>query len=221
MSVSTMHDRDVTAVRRRFWIAWLASCAVLFFLGAMVLGTVLYFSKGPLAASGGMYFFKRVELPVPQFFQGDPRWANDPLGPTNSTLGGEGCAVASAAMVLRSYGVDTDPGSLNRFLSDHEGYTPQGWLYWEKAAEAAPKQARHVYEDAASHYLIDSNLRRGNPVIVRLRYSNGITHFMVICGKDGFDYLVRDPGAGGAKGVYPLKEFGSGIEALRFYEKLS
>ena len=37
----------------------------------------------------------------------------------------------------------------------------------------------------------------------------------------GFDYLVRDPGAGGSKGVYPLKEFGSGIEALRFYEKLS
>src|SRR5476649_2926437 len=106
MVATLMHDHDVTAVRRRFWIVWLASCAVLFFLGALVLASVLYVSKGPLAASGGMYFFKRVELPVPQYFQGDPRWANDPLGPTTSTLGGEGCAVASAAMVLRSYGVE-------------------------------------------------------------------------------------------------------------------
>jgi hypothetical protein len=57
-------------------------------------------------------------------------------------------------------------------------------------------------------------------VIVRVRYGSGITHFVVIAGKDGFDYLVRDPGAGAAKGYYPLRELGSDIEALRFYEQL-
>mgnify|MGYP001607066153 CR=1 FL=1 len=31
------------------------------------------------------------------------------------------------------------------------------------------------------------------------------SHFVVIAGKDGFDYLVRDPGAGSAKGLYPLR----------------
>jgi hypothetical protein len=220
MVTAPMTDRSVNAVRRRFWIAWLASCAVLLFLGAAAVAAFLYLHKGPLSASGGLYFLKRVEIPVPQFFQGDPRWANDLLGPTSGTLGAEGCAVAAAAMVLRSYGIETEPGALNRFLTTNAGYTPEGWLYWEKAAEIAPTKVRHVYEDAASHYLIDSNLRRGNPVIVRLRYPNGVTHFMVICGKDGFDYLVRDPGEGGAKGVYPLKEFGSRIEALRFYERL-
>jgi hypothetical protein len=45
-------------------------------------------------------------------------------------------------------------------------------------------------------------------------------HFVVIAGKDGFDYLIRDPGAGAAKGLYPLREFGSRIEALRFYEPI-
>ncbi len=220
MVTSLMSEQSVKVVQRRFWIVWLASCAVLIFLGSVVLGVVLYLHKGPLAASGGWYFFKRTEIPVPQFFQGDPRWADDLLGPTEGTMGGEGCAVASAAMVLRSYGIETDPGTLNKFLTTHAGYTPEGWLYWEKASEIAPTKARHVYEDAASHYLIDSNLRRGNPVIVRLRYPSGLTHFMVICGKDGFDYLVRDPGQAGTKGVYPLKEFGSRIEALRFYEKL-
>jgi hypothetical protein len=80
---------------------------------------------------------------------------------------------------------------------------------------------RHVYEDLPSYQLIDSNIANGNPVIVRVRLSSGITHFVVIAGKDGFDYLVRDPGAGSAKGFYPLRELGSDIEALRFYEPIA
>ena len=77
-----------------------------------------------------------------------------------------------------------------------------------------------MYEADPSYRLIDENLARRNPVIVRLRTGGGITHFVVIAGKEGYDYLVRDPGAGAAKGLYPLKEFGSKIEALRFYEKV-
>ncbi len=221
MAIPAFGDEVAVArIKRRFWIAWIASCSVLFLLGGLVIAVVFYFAKGKCAPSGGMYFFTRVELPVPQYFQGDPRWAEDPLGSTEGTLGAEGCAVASAAMILGSYGVDIDPGRLNRFLTANAGYTPQGWLYWEKAAAFAPAQVRHVYEDDASFWLIDSNLRRGNPVIVRVRFPSGITHFVVICGKSGFDYLVRDPGGGGSKGVYPLKEFGSDIEALRYYERI-
>jgi hypothetical protein len=32
---------------------------------------------------------------------------------------------------------------------------------------------------------------------------------------------VQDPGGGSAKGLYPLREFGSDIEALRFYEPVA
>src|SRR5476649_59246 len=122
MVTSHMSELRVNAVRRRFWIAWLASCAVLLLFGAAVLAAFFYLHKGPLAASGGWYFFKRTEIPVPQYFQGDPRWANDLLGPTEGTLGAEGCAVASAAMVLKSYGIDAEPGALNQFLTTHGGY---------------------------------------------------------------------------------------------------
>ncbi len=176
--------------------------------------------KQKIEASGGCYFFRRVEIPVPQFRQADERWHDDLLGPTQNTLGAEGCALTSAAMVLASYGVDTDPHRLNEFLNTHEGFTPQGWIYWEKAAEVAPDKVRHLYEDLPTYHLIDANLVAGNPVIVRLRYPHGVTHFVVIAGKDGFDYLTRDPGAGASKGLYPLHEFGSKIEALRFYQKL-
>lgn len=122
-------------------------------------------------------------------------------------------------MVLAYYGADVDPGRLNAFLLAAGGYTERGWIRWEAAAAVAPDRVRFCYEDLPSHFLIDTNLLRGNPLIVRLRYPNGVTHFMVIVGKRGFDYLVRDPGWGAAKGVYPLREFGSRIEALRFYAR--
>ena len=175
---------------------------------------------GSLEPSGGMYFQPRLELNVPSFRQADERWHNDRLGNTTASLGAEGCAVASAAMVLASYGADTDPGRLNKLVTDADGYVGNGWLVWEKAADVTGNIARKAYEDAPSYRLIDENLARRNPVIVRLRTEGGITHFVVIAGKDGYDYLTRDPGAGASKGLYPLKEFGSKIEALRFYEKV-
>jgi len=178
--------------------------------------------KRKIAPRGGRYFFHRLELSVPSFRQSDERWADDPLGGVeeNGTVGGEGCAVASAAMVFKFYGIDTDPQQLNWFLAAVGGYTDRGWLYWDRAAWWAPNRVRHVYEDLPSYALIDSNLAHGNPVIVRVRLHSGITHFVVIAGKDGFDYLVRDPGAGAAKGYYPLRELNSDIEALRFYQPL-
>lgn len=206
--------------RARFW--------VLLALVLLVVAGVFYdlhlhevwARKGKIEPSGGRYFFRRVELAVPSFRQGDERWRSDLLGPTENTIGAEGCAISSAAMVLASYGFDVDPQRLNRFCTEHDGFTPQGWLYWEKAAEYEPGKVRKAYEDLPSYELIDDNLSKGNPVIVRLRLPSGITHFVVIAGKQGFDYLTRDPGAGAKKGLYPLKEFGSKIEALRFYEKL-
>ncbi len=119
---------------------------------------------------------------------------DDPLGgiAVNGTLGDEGCAVATVAMVLKFYGVKTDPQQLNWFLTSVGGYTERGWIYWERAAWLAPDHIRHTYEDLASYQLIDSNLAGRNPVIVRVR-------------------LPSDP----------LRELGSDIEALRFYEPIA
>jgi hypothetical protein len=209
--------------KRRRWPFIAASVAIGIVLGAAAYGAKWWSDwnyLGKIEPRGGCYFFRRVELAVPLFRQNDARWGDDPLGATEGTLGGEGCAVSSAAMVLSYYGIDTDPQRLNWFLQGNDGYTPQGWIYWERAAEMAPERIRHVYEDLPSHRLIDTNIARGNPVIVRLRMPRGTTHFVVIAGKDGFDYLTRDPGRGGGRGVYPLRDLGSKIEGLRFYEKL-
>ncbi|HEY3602177.1 MAG TPA: hypothetical protein VGK72_09495, partial [Chthoniobacterales bacterium] len=77
------------------------------FVASVAGAALVYFDwywKRPLAPRGGRYFFHRMELAVPSFRQGDERWRDDPLGgvPENGTLGSDGCAVASAAMIFRS-----------------------------------------------------------------------------------------------------------------------
>jgi hypothetical protein len=209
------------ALKRR-WSFIILGLVLLLFVGGLAL-QIDWRWKRKLSPWGGRYFFHRLELAVPSLRQGEEKWRDDPLGgvEANGTLGGEGCAVAAAAMVFKFYGIEVDPQKLNWFLTSVGGYTENGWLYWDRAAWLAPDRVRHVYEDLPSYQLIDSNLAHGNPVIARVRLANGITHFVVIAGKDGFDYLVRDPGGGAAKGFYPLREINSDIEALRFYQPLT
>ena len=192
--VASSRHYSLDAVKR--WWPVVVIVIVLVLVGAGAAVYVDWTWKRKLSPRGGRPFLTHVELPVPSFQQGDDKWRDDSLGgvPENGTIGGEGCAVASAAMVFKFYGIDVDPQQLNWFLTATGGYTDQGWLYWDRAAWFAPDRVRHVYEDLPSYQLIDSNLAHGNPVIVRVRLGSGITHFVVIAGKDGFDYLVRDPG---------------------------
>jgi hypothetical protein len=176
--------------------------------------------KRPLPPLGGLPIPGEIVLCVPQFFQGDPRWRKDLLGATPGTLGGEGCAVTSAAMLLAFHGIDVDPGRLNRFLTEHGGYEGRGWIRWESAAEFYPGVLEKAYEDLPSYALIDWNLLLGNPVIVRIRRADGITHFVVIVGKRGLKYLIRDPAGSGGGRVYPLADLGVPIEALRYYRRI-
>lgn len=177
----------------------------------------------PLHTSGGLYFPLPVEIPGPHFLQSDPEWAGEKLASTPESLSQSGCAVASAAMVLAARGLETDPSLLNTFLTRTPGgYTPEGWIYWEKAPEIDPASTAEFlphYEAAPSHFLIDWNLLRGNPVIVRVRYESGITHFVPIVGKHGFEYLIRDPGDDGKNGPTLLSSLPPPVEALRFYKK--
>ena len=201
--------------RRRFllWTAGLLIAAAIYF------GVPAFFGwKHTISSSGGHYFIHRVVIPVPVFAQDDLHWTFELLGPTFDTVGHAGCAITSAAMVLSAYGVDTDPDRLNQYLTTHGGYTEEGWVYWEKAADVAPGgQVEKAYEDLPSYALIDENLLAGNPVIVRLTLRNGTTHFVVLVGKDGWNYLVQDPARDPTWGVYPLKDLTDHIEALRFF----
>jgi len=204
-----------TKVKRPPFARWIIAA------GTLLLFLVIFWCwRRPLDGVGGLPVPGEIVISVPQFFQGDPRWSDELLGNTPGTLGAEGCAVASASMLLSHYGLDVDPGRLNKFLKENNGFEGAGWLRWESVAEFTPGLIEKAYEDLSSYALIDWNLLRGNPVIVRLRLPSGITHFVVIVGKRGFDYLIRDPSSHGEGKIYPLKELGVPIEALRYYRRL-
>lgn len=201
--------------RRGLWIAVAVLLLLLILCALLVWGLT---SRRVISSSGGIYFPRTVTLSVPAFRQADPRWHADPLGNTKDSMGATGCAVTSAAMVMKWYGADTDPKRLNTWLTGHGGYEGNGYLIWEKAAKLGPG-IKKAYEDLPSYWRIDSQLIKGNPVIVRIHLPGGTTHFVVIAGKRGFDYLILDPGAGWNKGLYPLREIAQRIDGLRYFRR--
>jgi hypothetical protein len=216
---TTPFDRLFPRPPRRIdlWIAAAVLLLALLVCAGLVWGLT---RKRMIASSGGLYFVRSVALDVPSFRQGDPRWHDDPLGNTADTLGQTGCAVTSAAMVLKAYGVDTDPQRLNAYLTAHQGYEGNGYIIWEKAAELGQGAIEKAYEDLPSYWRIDRQLMKGNPVIVRIHLPGGSMHFVVIAGKRGFDYLILDPGAGWNRGLYPLREITPRIDGLRYYRRI-
>ena len=114
--------------RKIFVLLPVGVVSVLLLLGILAL-VAGYTGKRIIAPSGGRYFFHRVELAVPQIFQSDEKWGDDQLALTDGTIGGEGCAITSIAMIFQFYGIDTDPQRLNQFLNSNGGYTSEGWVY--------------------------------------------------------------------------------------------
>ena len=175
---------------------------------------------GVRPSAGGLYLFRERVLSVPHFSQVDGRWSGDALGQTASSLGAEGCAVTCAAMVLRYHGFESDPGMLNQWLGANHGYTAQGWIHWEKAAELTDGLLEHAYEAAPSYRLMDREILAGNPVIVRVRRPGATsTHFVVVIGKFHRRYLVADPAERTSTRRH-LDEVAPSVEALRFYRRL-
>jgi hypothetical protein len=157
-----------------------------------------------ISSVGGRYFQHRVEIAVPAFAQDDPRWGGLRLGVSADTLGDEGCAVTSGAMVAAFYGVKTDPNLLDEFLTRTGGLDKEGFIDWNAVPAIAPSRFKLSYKGTASYKLIDRSLLEGNPVIVVIPLFGNAYHFVVIVGKQGRDYLIRDPAA--ADRPYPLRQ---------------
>jgi hypothetical protein len=173
--------------------------------------------SGTIPSSGGRYFDRRVEIPVPAFAQDDPRWSNVRLGPSSDTLGDEGCAVTSAAMVIAFYGIKTDPLQLNNFLTRAGGLSEDGLIEWSRVPAIAPAYLKLSYNGNASYELIDTNLLERHPVIAFIRLPDGGYHFVVIVGKEGHNYLIRDPAASPVRRPYPLSELTDRIQGVCFF----
>ncbi len=139
---------------------------------------------------------------IKQFSQTDPMWKSKLLGfDKTSNIGSFGCLLTSVTMLASGYGVDETPDSLNEKLKKVVGFSAGTAYLVPGAIPAALPGIRYVTYAKCSGVpapLAEINgwLSRGKPVVIEVDWSPqaGVqTHYMLLYGQEGEDYLVYDP----------------------------
>lgn len=171
-----------------------------------------------IASTGGKDLYIRLPDGGKTLLQKDKRWADDQLGPSSCTLGSHGCLVTSVAMACSNLGVKLTPKELNEQLKKADGFLPQGWIVWNAIPKVTEDKLTAEYHPAARHAVMDAALERGAYPVVKYFLLGGIQHWCVIVGKEGQEYLARDPLRDGAKPV-KFSELTAKIYAVRVIKK--
>ncbi len=210
----------MTTSRKKYIL--LALSLSLVFLFAV---TLFWFQRKPqqiqsISAIGGASEGRFHLSETPFFLQTDSRWATDEIGGSRETLRAVGCTICSVSMALAHHGIELMPNQLNEKLKARGGYTEQGWLKWNKIAELTDKKIRIEIPEKLTHEAIDKALQAKQPVIAKVFLNRIITHWVLIVGKSGQEYLIKDP-LGDGKSLDTLSKFGSDIYAIRIVSKAS
>lgn len=94
-------------------------------------------------------------LDIKIFSQRDPKWSGNKHGTSSSTIGKTGCTISVIASMLVHAGYDTDPGRLNKLLTDNKGYSNGNLVVWSAIERLFPK-VKWVYR----HYEYNNDLAR-------------------------------------------------------------
>jgi hypothetical protein len=130
---------------------------------------------------------------IPIYLQNDPRWKNELIGGSQQPLGTVGCTICCVSMALAYYGIDLPPLQLNELLKANNGYTSQGWLKWQTVSQLTYSQIDFMISDQPRTAMIDAALQLGQPIIAKILLYGIFPHWVLIVGKNGPDYLVKDP----------------------------
>ncbi|MBN1513901.1 MAG: C39 family peptidase [Phycisphaerae bacterium] len=150
----------------------------------------------------------------PIYRQADPRWADQTLGGSGEPLRSVGCTVCCISMALAHHGITLDPSELNRKLKEADAYTERGWVKWKAVTRVTGNRVRIELPRNPSNRDIEAALAEGNPVLVKIILSSGAPHWVLLVGRDGHEYLMKDP-LGDGKTLKPLSSFGSEIRSVR------
>ena len=136
--------------------------------------------------------------------QRDPRWRDIRLGfgDEQTTIGSDGCLITSLAMLAGAYGLPETPATLNDKLvglGRNAGFF--GALFiWEAMPRVLPGLSSRRRVDCrlvpAPLGEIDVELAAGRPVLIEVDMAPSPqvdTHWVVVTGKQGDDYLISDP----------------------------
>lgn len=133
-------------------------------------------------------------IAIPPMNQGDPAWAGARLGasPTD-TIASAGCAITAVTMMLGYYGIQTDPASLNAWLTPSGGYAYWDQLVWDAVTRYSGGQVAFSGWFGPDLGLIQRELDAGRPVVAEVQLW-GNQHFVLLTGytSDG-GFAINDP----------------------------
>jgi len=119
------------------------------------------------------------------------------LGPSQYSFSGNGCAVTSVAMVLKYYGKNVTPMTLNNDWKNIFSCSSGGAFCWYGVANKPYNmnlsgQIGHTY---GSNINIGNYFSPGKPVVIFLNTltSGSAGHYVVVVGKVNNKYVVNDP----------------------------
>lgn len=165
----------------------------------------------PVSAEAVEYTALAVE---PIYLQKDPRWGDERIGGSGEAIRSVGCTVCCLSMALARYGIDMDPSELNRRMIEQEGYTRRGWVIWDAIRKVSDGKVQVELPPKPTNLLIEQALAQGDPILVKIILRSGFPHWVLLVGRDGVDYLMKDP-LGDGETLEPLSSLGSDILAVR------
>jgi hypothetical protein len=132
-------------------------------------------------------------------YQNDEAWKNASLGHSKETIGGWGCLLTSATMMLNGIGYNETPLTVNEKMKGAGGF--QGAFFIPSVLpyiwpNCAYQDMQPCETSPAPIALIDAAVAAGKPVILQVDWNKqrGIqTHFVVVKEKKGDDYVLYDP----------------------------
>jgi hypothetical protein len=126
--------------------------------------------------------------------QQDGAWAGAHLGTSpTETVGSAGCAITAVAMMLRHYGIDTDPGTFNNWLTGNGGYAYDDQLIWGAVTTYSGGRVAFSGWLGADQGVIHGELDAGRPVVAEVSLG-GNQHFVLLTGYAATGGLaINDP----------------------------
>jgi peptidase C39-like protein len=132
-------------------------------------------------------------------YQNDEKWKNVKLGNSTETIGGWGCLLTSATMILNGIGYNETPETVNEKMKKAGGF--QGALFmpsvlpyiWPNCAYRDMQPCESSVPPIAQ---IDAAVAAGKPVILQVDWNKQQgtqTHFVLVKDKKGNDYVLYDP----------------------------
>jgi hypothetical protein len=126
--------------------------------------------------------------------QQEAAWGGAPLGTSvMDSVASAGCAITSVTMMLRYYGMNTDPGAFNAWLTANGGYAYDDQLIWDAVTRYSGGRVGFSGWLGADLGAIQAELDAGRPVVAEVRLG-GNQHFVLLTGytTEG-GILINDP----------------------------